>query len=96
MQAHIFIKGKVTGVFFRALMSQEASRVGVTGWVRNIYKNAQVFGELPGVEAVLQGEKDAIAQIIRWARKGPPNADVADVIVEWEDETEVFNSFEIL
>lgn len=95
MQAHIFVLGTVTGVFFRAHMSREAERVGVSGWVRNVYDRPDIFGDRPGVEAVIQGEKKSIEKMITWLHTGPPMARVDQVIIEKEEEKEVFTTFEI-
>jgi len=67
------IRGRVQGVWFRESMRQEAERLGVTGWVRN-----RADG---GVEAVVQGSAAAVESIVAWARRGPPEAEVADVEV---------------
>jgi len=95
MQVHIFVFGKVTGVFFRAQMSQEARRVGVSGWVRNVYDRPDIFGNSPGVEAVIQGEKGNIDSMIRWLHTGSQMSEVHKVVVEPMDEKESFSLFEI-
>jgi acylphosphatase len=60
--------GRVQGVWFRESMRIEAQRLGVDGWVRN---------RLDGcVEAVVQGNAEAVAAIVAWARRGPQSAQV--------------------
>lgn len=71
---HLIVSGKVQGVYYRASMVEEAQRLGVKGWVRN---------RLDGtVEAHLQGDGEAVARLIGWARRGPPAAAVSHVLVE--------------
>jgi len=68
--------GRVQGVFFRAFTSDLARRFGVTGFVRNCADGS--------VEAVLQGEPEAVYQVIEGVRQGPPMARVDGVEVEEE------------
>lgn len=71
---HLLITGRVQGVWFRGSMVQEAERLGVTGWVRNRADGS--------VEAMVAGTAEQVAAIMNWARRGPPNAQVAHVAVE--------------
>ena len=70
---HLNIRGRVQGVGFRYEMQQEARKHGVAGWVRNRHDGS--------VEALLQGEQDAVDAVIAWARHGPRSARVTDVQV---------------
>lgn len=74
------IRGRVQGVGYRYALQEEAERLCVTGWVRN-----RIDGT---VEALLQGEAQAVAAAIAWARRGPPAARVADVQVDPADGNE--------
>jgi acylphosphatase len=67
----LLIHGRVQGVWFRESMRLEAERLGVTGWVRNRLDGS--------VEAMVQGDGEAIAAIERWAHRGPQAAEVARV-----------------
>ncbi len=67
----LLIRGSVQGVWFRESMRLEAERLGITGWVRNRLDGS--------VEAVVQGSREAVEAIERWARRGPEHANVADV-----------------
>lgn len=84
-QAHLFISGYVQGVGYRYFVRSNASRLGLTGWVRNTDDNS--------VEAVFSGEKDVIEQMIALCRKGPFLAEVKDIEVKWEEEEEKFEEF---
>lgn len=68
----IRVKGRVQGVGFRDALSAEARRLGVKGWVRNRADGS--------VEAVLQGDEDAVARVVAWARSGPPLARVSTLV----------------
>jgi acylphosphatase len=65
------ITGRVQGVGFRYAMQDEAARLGLNGWVRNRSDGS--------VEALLQGEADAVEALTAWARRGPPGARVTKI-----------------
>ena len=71
---HLRISGRVQGVGFRFHMERKARSLGVTGWVRNRRDGT--------VEAMAQGEPEAVDAIIAWAGNGPPAALVTDVRIE--------------
>lgn len=75
-RAHIFISGRVQGVFYRAFAREIAYNLDLNGWVRNLYDGR--------VEAVFEGEKNVIEQAIKECYTGPPGARVADIEVHWE------------
>ncbi|MGH2723982.1 MAG: acylphosphatase [Actinomycetota bacterium] len=85
-RAHVFVSGKVQGVFFRHLTREEARRAGVTGWVRNT--------EDGRVEAVFEGPEDAVERMVAWCRRGPEWAEVGSVDVTLED-PEGLDRFEV-
>ncbi len=87
VRAHLRIYGRVQGVFFRANMRSVAERLGVKGWVRNVPDGS--------VEAVLEGPRDKVEEVIRWAHRGPPLARVDRVEVEWEEYRGEFDDFTI-
>lgn len=72
------ITGRVQGVGFRYAMQDEAARLGVNGWVRNRSDGS--------VEALLQGEADALEALTAWARRGPPGARVGAVQITGGEE----------
>jgi len=74
-RAHLVVRGRVQGVWFRGSMQEEAVRLGVVGWVRNRPDGA--------VEAEVEADRAAVDAIIAWAQQGPPGARVTGVTVEW-------------
>lgn len=94
-QAHLYIKGDVIGVGFRAWTKIQAKIIGVTGWIRNNFESPDIFGVNGGVEALLQGDEEKAKQIIELIKKGPSVSQVKDVEVFWQEPKEIFDSFEI-
>jgi acylphosphatase len=80
------IRGRVQGVGFRDALCVEALARGVTGWVRNRTDGT--------VEALVQGPVDRVAELIAWARRGPPASRVDDVLVEAGDDEPAQAGFE--
>jgi acylphosphatase len=76
VRAHVWISGKVQGVGYRLSTQNEAVKLGLKGWVRNVPNGS--------VEAIFEGEQTAIEQMIQWCYEGPPAAVVRDVQVEYE------------
>jgi acylphosphatase len=87
-RVHLFVKGRVQGVFFRAATQREARRLGVTGWVKNRNDGS--------VEIVAEGEEDSIKEIVGWASHGPSAARVDNVDVRWRGYTGEFYEFAIV
>jgi len=73
--AHIIVRGRVQGVFFRASTQSVADDLQLAGWVRNCADGA--------VEIHAEGDASALARLIEWCGQGPPSAAVAGVEVEW-------------
>lgn len=94
-QFHLYIKGEVIGVGFRAWTKIQAKTLGINGWVRNVYDRPEVFGPSGGVEAVIQGEEEKANKMIELLKKGPPTSYVQEVEVFEEKAKEIFDSFEI-
>ena len=88
IRAHIFISGRVQGVFFRRNIKNKAEKLELTGWVKNLADGR--------VEAIFEGEKEKIEGMIKWAKKGPFLAKVEKLEVAWENYEEDFQSFEII
>lgn len=79
-KAHVFVSGRVQGVFFRLETADEAKRNNVAGWVRNLADGR--------VEAVFEGEKDDVNKLIKFCSKGPPGAKVTKIEVHREKSKE--------
>lgn len=87
VRAHLIVNGIVQGVFFRAGTQRVATEHGVSGWVRNLHDGS--------VEAVLEGEEEAVKKVVEWSRRGPPGALVKKVQVDWEEYRGEFEGFVI-
>ena len=87
VKAHVFITGRVQGVYFRYRTRDEAKKYGVTGWVRNLPDGK--------VEAVFEGEKENVDKLIDFAGKGPSGAKVLDVDVNWQVYSGEFEDFKV-
>jgi acylphosphatase len=80
------IRGDVQGVFFRDSTRREAESRGVAGWVTNRSDGA--------VEAVFEGEPDAVEAMLELCREGPSRAEVESVEVS-EEEPQGLSGFEV-
>ncbi len=87
-RVNIVVRGRVSGVFFRAATQREARRLGVTGWVKNRGDGS--------VELVAEGEEEAVKEIISWSHHGPSAARVDHVDVRWRGYTGEFPDFRIV
>jgi acylphosphatase len=86
MRRRVVVHGRVQGVFFRDSTEREAASRGVAGWVRNRDDGA--------VEAVFEGDSEAVEALVEFCRSGPSRADVERVDVE-EEESEGLEGFEV-
>ena len=85
---HVLIKGKVQGVFFRQALKVFAIKNNVYGWVRNLKDNR--------VEALLEGDSNAVNLIVEWAHHGPANARVDEIKFNNEEFKNKITNFEVL
>jgi acylphosphatase len=76
LRAQVVIHGLVQGVFFRASARDEAVRLGVGGWVRNLHDGT--------VQALFEGEKKKVEELVGWCHRGPSGARVSKVDISWE------------
>jgi acylphosphatase len=86
-RARVIIEGKVQGVFFRSHTQEMAYQLDLKGWVKNRRDGR--------VEALFEGEKEKVDQIIQWCHQGPPEARVMKVHLNWEDYSGEFEDFVI-
>jgi len=87
-RAHVVIAGRVQGVCFRMETQRTAESTGVSGWVRNRPDGA--------VEAVFEGDREGVDQMLAWCRRGPAHANVRDVEVKREPYAGEFQGFRIV
>ncbi|QBQ56645.1 acylphosphatase [Nitrosococcus wardiae] len=80
------IDGRVQGVWFRASTREKAMELGVRGWVRNLPDGR--------VEALLQGEEEAVEALKQWLWQGPTLAEVADIQCDTVEVPEI-QAFEV-
>ena len=86
VRRHVWIEGRVQGVWFRQQCADTARQAGVAGWVRNLPDGR--------VEAVFEGAPDLVRGVLDWCRQGPTRARVDPVEVVAE-EPEGLASFDI-
>lgn len=87
-RVHVIVRGRVTGVYFRAATQREAKRLGVTGWVKNRPDGS--------VEILVEGEEEGLKDLIGWANRGPGAARVERVDVRWRGFVGDFPDFRIV
>ena len=85
-RAHVYVSGRVQGVFYRATTRDEARDRGVDGWVKNLDDGR--------VEAVFEGPAGSVERLVEWCHEGSSRARVDDVAVEY-GEPEGLDGFEI-
>lgn len=83
----VFVRGVVQGVNFRYHTKVTATKLGVLGWVRNLPDGR--------VEAVFEGEKEAVEKMVEFCKTGPWSAIVQDVVVKEEGWSGKYTNFEI-
>jgi acylphosphatase len=81
------IRGLVQGVGYRYALRREAQRQGVAGWVRNRSDGS--------VEALLQGAAERVAEVLAWARRGPPGSRVDEVEIDPAEDEAMHSGFEL-
>ena len=84
---HVYISGKVQGVFFRAETQRTAKSFNLAGWVRNMADGR--------VEAVFEGDDANVDKMLAWCHIGPPAARVEEVLTEEECYIDEFMNFNI-
>ena len=83
---HVYVSGRVQGVYFRATTRDTANELGVDGWVRNLDDGR--------VEAVFEGDPDDVEEMVEFCYEGSSRASVTEVEVT-EEEPEGIDGFEV-
>jgi acylphosphatase len=79
-KVRILITGKVQGVFFRHSARQQAKILELGGWIKNL-PDGNVLSEVTGPET-------SLLEYISWCKKGPPQAQVANTVITWLENTD--------
>ena len=87
LRVHIWVQGRVQAVGFRAFVQQNAIRIGLTGWVRNVGYDT--------VEAVAEGTREQIEGFLNMVMRGPLGSRVDESREEWEQATGEFETFRV-
>lgn len=86
VRAHIWVKGRVQGVGFRAHVEYSARKIGgLTGWVRNVGYDT--------VESIAEGQREKVDRLIESMKQGPRSSRVDESKVEWEEPKGEFDQF---
>lgn len=87
-RAHVIVSGSVQGVSFRSETRRLAQIRGVRGYVRNLPHGK--------VEAVFEGERECVIELVKFCHSGPEGAHVKDIQVDWEDFKGEYSDFRVL
>ncbi len=87
-RVHIFVSGKVQGVYYRQNTLQKAQELNIFGWVRNLSDGR--------VESVMEGSKVNIDKMLTWCKEGPLDAKVEEVKIIDEAYKNEFLTFDII
>jgi acylphosphatase len=87
ISAHVIVQGRVQGVYFRAYTRDQARLLGLNGWVMNRRDGS--------VEALFEGKRSRVEDMVAWCRQGPPTAQVDQVEVEFGEFRGEGDSFEV-
>ena len=85
ISVRLIVRGKVQGVYFRFNMQEVAMKNSVVGWVRNLPDG--------NVEALLEGNKEDVNQVVQWSKIGPENARVDEVKMDYGEYTGKYKDF---
>jgi acylphosphatase len=86
VRRHLWVRGRVQGVWYRGSCAEQAWALGISGWARNLPDGR--------VEIVAEGDPEALDKLVEWCRHGPPAARVTAVEVRAE-EPEGLDSFTV-
>ncbi len=83
----IIVSGTVQGVFFRANTLSVATKLGLSGFVRNLPNGS--------VEIIAEGEKELLEKLLEWSSHGPAGAQVTKTEIKWEENKSEFRDFRV-
>jgi acylphosphatase len=86
-RVHAIVEGRVQGVNFRYHTVRTARQLGITGWVANRRDGK--------VEAVAEGPKGKLTELVSFLHEGSPAAQVTDVEIDWKSATGEFEEFQV-
>lgn len=84
-QLHVFIEGRVQGVGFRYFVMQQASRLQLRGWVRNLPDGR--------VETLAEGLREDLEMLLALLQRGPAGSSVRDLRAAWAEPSREFSTF---
>ena len=87
-RVHLYVSGRVQGVYFRQRMKESAEKNNVRGWVRNLPDKR--------VEAILEGNESNVDAVIDWSNLGPAGSVVEEIKIINEETIQNLTDFEIL
>lgn len=86
-RVHIYVSGRVQGVYYRQTTLKVAGEIGVFGWVRNTMDGR--------VEAVFEGDEEKVDKIVEWCKQGPSMASVTNISLMEEKYENEFHDFRV-
>ena len=87
VRVHVWVKGRVQGVAFRAFVQKNALELGIVGWARNVGWDT--------VEAVGEASREQVDRFLKMVKQGPTASRVDESRTEWEQVTGEFESFRV-
>jgi len=87
LRVHIFVEGRVQGVFFRQNMKKKAKELQINGWVKNLADKR--------VEMLLEGKNSRIKDIMSWLKESPGFCRVDKIDIQKEEYKNEFSAFKI-
>jgi len=87
VQKHVFLSGRVQGVGFRHFTTQQARRLNINGWVRNLRDGR--------VEVLMKGTPENLEKMMKRLKDGPRAANVSDIAIEEESADSEYRTFDV-
>ncbi|MBS3108306.1 acylphosphatase [Candidatus Woesearchaeota archaeon] len=87
-RVHVVVSGKVQGVFFRSKIRELASKLKITGYVRNVQNDK--------LEAIFEGDDISVNNILKFCKEGPEEAEVSAIVIDEETYKGEFKDFSVI